>query len=432
MKIPEIYKLFISSTGISIDSRVILKNNLFFGLKGPNYNGNKFAIEALEKGAKYSIIDENIENTKNNNKIILVNDVLKCLQHLANFHRKKIKTKIIALTGSNGKTTTKELIKVVLEQKFKTIATKGNLNNHIGVPLTILNISKETEIGIIEMGANHKGEIKNLCEISIPNFGYITNFGKAHLEGFENLKGVIEGKSELYNYLVENNGEILINSNDKIQLSQTNNFKKKIAFGDSKNSDYVFEFISCKNENIIIKKNKYIFSSSIYGKYNYSNICAAIAFGKIFNISDDSIQNGISSYKPKNNRSEIIKRKNTTIILDAYNANPSSMNEALNAFKENNITKKSCVILGDMLELGKYSIKEHKKIISKCLKIKVQNILLVGDLFNQSRFDINDNIIYFKSIIELSDHLKNNKIKYDKVLIKGSRKIGLEKIIDFL
>tara|TARA_B100000945_G_scaffold321237_1_gene334652 strand:- start:1241 stop:2539 length:1299 start_codon:yes stop_codon:yes gene_type:complete len=432
MIISEIYKLFISSTGISIDSRAITNNNLFFGLKGPTYNGNKFATEALEKGAKYSIIDEHSENTKNNDKIILVKNVLKCLQKLANFHRKKINTKIIALTGSNGKTTTKELIKIVLEQKFKTIATKGNLNNHIGVPLTILNISEETEIGIIEMGANHKGEIKTLCEISMPNWGYITNFGKAHLEGFKNLKGVIEGKSELYNYLVEKNGKILINSNDKTQLSQAYKFKKKKSFGNSKSCDFVFEFIPSKNENISIKNDKYIFSSSIYGKYNFSNICAAIAFGKIFNIPNDSIQNSISSYKPKNNRSEIIKRKNTTIILDAYNANPSSMNEALEAFKENKITKNSCVILGDMLELGKYSIKEHKKIISKCLKIKAQNILLVGDFFIKSRLNNNYNILYFKSIIELTDHFKNNKIKYDKVLVKGSRKIGLEKIIDFL
>tara|TARA_B100001250_G_scaffold14612_1_gene12768 strand:+ start:2347 stop:3645 length:1299 start_codon:yes stop_codon:yes gene_type:complete len=432
MSISEIYKLFISSSGISIDSRLIVKNNLFLGIKGPTFNGNKFAIEAIEKGAKYSIIDEHSKNTRNNNKIILVKDVLVCLQELAKFHRKKIKTKIIALTGSNGKTTTKELIKVVLKQKFKTIATKGNLNNHIGVPLTILNISKETEVGIIEMGANHKGEIKNLCEIAMPNIGYITNFGKAHLEGFKSLKGVIEGKSELYNYLIEKNGEILINSNDKTQISQTSEYKKKRAFGNSKNSDFIFIFISPKNENISIKNDEFIFSSSIYGKYNFSNICAAIAFGKIFNISDDSIQNGISSYKPKNNRSEIIKKKNTTIILDAYNANPSSMSEALEAFKENNLTKKSCVILGDMLELGKYSIKEHKKIISKCLKIKVENILLVGDFFIKSRLDNNYNILYFNSIIELTDHLKNNKIKYDKILIKGSRKIGLEKIIDFL
>ena len=432
MSISEIYKLFISSSGISIDSRIIVKNNLFLSLKGPSFNGNKFAIEALEKGAKYAIIDEHSKNTRNNDKIILVKDVLVCLQELAKFHRKKIKTKIIAITGSNGKTTTKELIKVVLEKKFKTIATKGNLNNHIGVPLTILNISKETEIGIIEMGANHKGEIKNLCEIAMPNIGYITNFGKAHLEGFKSLKGVIEGKSELYNYLIEKNGEILINSNDKTQLIQTHNYKKKKTFGNSKKSDFVFKFISSKNENLSIKNDEFIFSSSIYGNYNFNNICAAIVFGKIFNISNDSIQNGISSYKPKNNRSEIIKKKNTTIILDAYNANPSSMNEALEAFKENNITKKSCVILGDMLELGKHSIKEHAKIISKCLKIKVQNILLVGDFFIKSRLDDNYNILYFKSINELNDHLKKNKIKYDKVLIKGSRKIGLEKIIDFL
>ncbi|MBK79111.1 MAG: UDP-N-acetylmuramoyl-tripeptide--D-alanyl-D-alanine ligase [Flavobacteriaceae bacterium] len=432
MSISEIYKLFISSSGISIDSRIIVKNNLFLSLKGPSFNGNKFAIEALEKGAKYAIIDEHSKNTRNNDKIILVKDVLVCLQELAKFHRKKIKTKIIAITGSNGKTTTKELIKVVLEKKFKTIATKGNLNNHIGVPLTILNISKETEIGIIEMGANHKGEIKNLCEIAMPNIGYITNFGKAHLEGFKSLKGVIEGKSELYNYLIEKNGEILINSNDKTQLIQTHNYKKKKTFGNSKKSDFVFKFISSKNENLSIKNDEFIFSSSIYGNYNFNNICAAIVFGKIFNISNDSIQNGISSYKPKNNRSEIIKKKNTTIILDAYNANPSSMNEALEAFKENNITKKSCVILGDMLELGKHSIKEHAKIISKCLKIKVHNILLVGDFFLKSRLDDNYNILYFKSINELNDHLKKNKIKYDKVLIKGSRKIGLEKIIDFL
>ena len=431
MSIPEIYKIFISSTGISVDSRTIIKNKLFFSLKGPNFNGNKFAIEALKKGAKYSIIDEYQKETKNNNKLILVNDVLECLKELANFHRKKIKTKIIALTGSNGKTTTKELIKLILEKKFKTIATKGNLNNHIGVPLTILNIPKDTEVGIIEMGANHKGEIKNLCKIAMPDWGYITNFGKAHLEGFKNLKGVIKGKSELYNYLNSNNGKILINSNDEIQLEQTKKYKKK-SFGNLKNSDFIFESIITENGKTSIKTNNYIFSSSIYGKYNFDNICAAITFGKIFNVSDNLIQKGIESFKPENNRSQIIKRKNITIILDAYNANPSSMNEALKAFKENKISKNSCVILGDMLELGKYSNKEHERIILKCLKIKIPHILLVGEFFTESKFKNNSNILYYKNINELILYLKSNKIKFDKILIKGSRKLNLEKVIDYL
>ena len=431
MSISEIYKIFILSTGISIDSRSILKNNLFFSLKGPNFNGNKFAVEALEKGAIYSIIDEHSEKTKNNDKIIFVNDVLKFLQELANHHRKNIKTKIIALTGSNGKTTTKELIKVVLEKKFKTIATEGNLNNLIGVPLTILNIRKDTEIGIIEMGANHIGEIKNLCKIAMPNWGYITNFGKAHLEGFKNLEGVIKGKSELYHYLIENKGDVLINSNDKIQIDQSKKCKKK-SFGSINNSDFLFEPISTENQKISIKSNNYVFSSSIYGKYNFNNICAAIAFGKIFNVPDVLIQKSISSFKPKNNRSEIIKRKNTTIILDAYNANPSSMNLALEAFKENIITKNSCVILGDMLELGKYSKKEHQKIISKCLKIKIENILLVGKLFVKSKLKNNSNILYYQNVDELIHYFKINKIKFDKILVKGSRKINLEKIVDYL
>jgi len=430
MSISELYKIFNSSSGISIDSRSILNGNLFFGINGSNFNGNKFAIEALKKGAKYSIIDEYQKEVITNNKLILIDDVIKCLQDLANHHRRILNTKIIAITGSNGKTTTKELIKTVLQKKYKICATKENYNNHIGVPLTVLNLSKDTDIGIIEMGANHKGEIENLCKIAMPNWGYVTNFGKAHLEGFNSLEGVIEGKSELYNFLNKNDGEILINSNDKIQIKKTKNFKKK-SFGNAKNCDYVFESIKTNNEIITIKNNNYIYSSSIYGKYNIDNISSAIAFGKIFKISENLIQESLESFRLMDNRSQIIKKEKTIIILDAYNANPSSMNEALKAFIKNKISKNSCVILGDMLELGKYSNIEHKKIISKCLNKDIPYVFLVGEIFAETGMK-SSKILNFKNVNELILYFKTNKLKFDKILIKGSRELTLEKIVDSL
>jgi UDP-N-acetylmuramoyl-tripeptide--D-alanyl-D-alanine ligase len=429
MSISELYKLFISSTGISTDTRKIKYGNLYFALKGENYNGNYFLREALEKGAKYCVIDDVNQHEKD--KLILVDDVLKSLQKLAKFHRKRLKTIIIGLTGSNGKTTTKELIKAVLQKKYLVSATHGNLNNHIGVPLTILNMKKETEIGIIEMGANHKGEIKSLCEMAMPNWGYITNFGKAHLEGFGSLKGVIKGKTEIYRYLYKKKGQILINSDDSEQIKEIKQ-DSVVSFGIKKNSRYVFRSIKKNDGKIYLKLNNKVFSSSLYGEYNSANLSAAITFGKIFNINDQDIQESLDSFKIDINRSQIINKNKTNIILDAYNSNPSSLKEALKAFWENyKSSKNNCIILGDMLELGKYSDIEHRKAIEKCLKTNSSFIFLVGDNFNKIHVK-NSNIHKFKNVIELNSYLNSNKTSFDNVLVKGSRKIALEKVIDYL
>ena len=315
----QLYDLFIKCNGVSTDTRSIQKGNLFFSLKGENFDGNKYALEAIKKGAKYAVIDsDKIENPN----FIKVDDVLNSLQKLSTFHRLKLsKTKIIAITGSNGKTTTKELIKNVLNEKYKTTATKGNLNNHIGVPLTLLQIDKNSDFAIVEMGANHVGEIEFLTNLIKPDIGYITNFGKAHLDGFGGIKGVIKGKSELYNWLLKNNKPILINSDDTIQSNFINS--NSITFGIKGKAKFIF-----KEENngdfLTVKYNKNKIDSNLIGSYNFNNIQAAITLGLHFKIEIKSIKNAIKNFTPKNNRSQYIIRNNKKIILDAYNANPTS------------------------------------------------------------------------------------------------------------
>ena len=332
MDITELYQYFKTCTGVSTDTRNILPGNLFFALKGPNFDGNTYAVKALEQGAKYAIVDR-WESAEKVPGILRVPDVLKALQALASHHRKVLKTPLIAITGSNGKTTTKELFKEVLQTRFTVLATQGNLNNHIGVPLTLLKLKPETDVGIIEMGANHKGEIKALCAIATPDWGYITNFGKAHLEGFGSLEGVIEGKSELYYYLNASNGKIIINGDDPIQL-KLNAEAAAISFGKKDRCNYRFEEIATPRNEILLKNNGTLYSSSLYGKYNIPNIAAAITIGEIFNVPKSLIQKGIQQYKPENNRSQIITKEDLRIVLDAYNANPTSVKAALNSFLE--------------------------------------------------------------------------------------------------
>jgi len=334
--IKKLHQLFLENYLVDTDTRKIKKGSLFFALKGHNFNGNEFAYIALENGAKYAIIDE--EEHQIPNKTILVKDVLTALQNLANFHRKHLNTTIISLTGSNGKTTTKELINVVLSKKYTTTATIGNLNNHIGVPLTLLSMTPETEIGIVEMGANHLSEIEFLCTISEPNFGYITNFGKAHLEGFGSVEGVIKAKSELYNFLRHSNGKVFLNTDDKTQVYQSKGIEN-IAF-----SSKEIEFIEA-NPFVKVKFKNTIIESQLIGKYNYNNIAAAIAIGNYFKISEKNIKNAIENYKPTNNRSQLIKKGTNNIILDAYNANPSSMQVAIENFNQIEDTSK-IVFLG--------------------------------------------------------------------------------------
>ena len=427
MKLKKIYEIFLNSSGVSIDTRTIEHDNIFFAIKGPNFNGNEFAKEAIKNGAICAIVDEEISIEANSKKIILVKDCLQTLSDLANFHRMKMNSKIIAITGSNGKTTTKELMNSVLSQKYNTIYTTGNLNNHIGVPLTLLRINSKTEITVLEMGASGLNEINHLCNISKPDYGYISNFGNAHLEGFGSIEGVIKGKSELYEYIFENTGTIFYNHDDKTQNMKLKAHKNKFSFGLREgNIKYTIKEykkiieLDCQGEN---------YKSSLYGIHNCQNIMAAILVGEYFNISRRLIKKGIKSYNPKNKRSQIIETTTNKIFLDAYNANPSSMEAALIHFSNSN-EKNKIIVIGDMFELGKDKIRYHQKIINLCKKIDFRKVFIVGKIFSKTNFP--KEFISKQNVTELIEHIKTLSIKNSCILVKGSRGIELEKIINYL
>lgn len=414
MEIANLYTLYKQYGFVDTDTRKIRKNTIFFALKGDNFNGNKFAEEALKRGADFAVIDEAEFKTSDN--IILVDDVLETLQKLASYHRKMLNIPIISLTGSNGKTTTKELINAVLSSKFKTTATKGNLNNHIGVPLTLLSMTKSTEIGIVEMGANHPKEIAFLSEISCPDFGFITNFGSAHLEGFGSIYGVIKAKSELYDFLIKNNKKIFVNSKDLIQIEKTKN-ANVILFDES------IRFIEA-NPFVKLFFDEKIIESNLIGDYNFSNIAAAITIANYFNIPKEKIKQSIENYIPSNNRSEIIDTESNKIILDAYNANPTSMKVALRSFK-NIKSKYKTIVLGDMFELGSYAVKEHQDIVDIATELNFDNVFLVGENFNKSITSHQQ----FKTFDDLKKYLIKHPIKENTILIKGSRGMALERVV---
>tara|TARA_B100001093_G_scaffold352872_1_gene337355 strand:+ start:577 stop:1860 length:1284 start_codon:yes stop_codon:yes gene_type:complete len=425
MKIKELYALFLNSDGISTDSRKLKPNMLFFALKGDNFNANNFTQKAFDAGASYCIIDE--KQDPQNERLIVVDDVLKTLQQLAYFHRKTLDIPIIALTGSNGKTTTKELINVVLSRAYNIHATQGNYNNHIGVPLTLLEMDSQTQIGIVEMGANHIGEIAELCKIAAPTHGYITNFGKAHLEGFGSEAGVIKGKSELYDYLINNAGFIFVNSDDDKQLTLLDSYKKIHTFSVKKKSDTQV-LLSSETPFLNIESQGCLIQSQLLGRYNFSNIAAAITMGCFFKINLDDIKKGVASYTPKNNRSEIIKKGSNTIILDAYNANPSSMEAALDNF---NAMKSSAklVILGDMFELGGQSEKEHLALIKKVNSYNFSQMFFIGLNFFEWASTFPEGT-FFETTAAFKEALLSMRIENALVLIKGSRGMALESLVE--
>lgn len=426
MNIESLYQKFLDSSGISTDSRKINKNSIFFALKGENFNGNLYAEEALKKGASYAIIDEEQYYT-DLSQMILVNNVLEGLQKLANYHRKKLNTPIIALTGSNGKTTTKELIFSVLSEKYKTQATVGNFNNHIGVPITLLSLKPETEFAVVEMGANHPGEINKLCEIIEPDYGFITNFGKAHLEGFGSLLGVIKGKTELYRYLDHNDKKVFINGRDNVQLAHSEHMNR-IVFG-TKEDDFFVELIKAEGELQIKFKNELI-QTHLSGIYNYENIAAAIAIGAYFNVPDRKLKSGIENYIPKNNRSEIIKKGTNTIFLDAYNANPTSMMAAIENFKNVDSLNK-ILILGDMFELGSRTAIEHQAIVNFLSDNFIGRTYFVGNNFAKTTSEI-PFIEMCKTFEDLEKELQKNPPQSAYILIKGSRGMALERVLNLL
>lgn len=427
MNIQKIHELFLINNSISIDTRNIKSNDIFFAINGPNFNGNKFALEAIEKGCSY-VVSDDLEVSKLSNKIVYVEDSVKTLQELANYHRRSLNTKVIAVTGSNGKTTSKEILLNVLKSRYNTIATKGNLNNHLGVPLTLLSMSKDTEIGIIEMGANHLKEIEFLCKIAEPDCGYITNFGNAHLEGFKSLEGVIKGKSELYEYLKGREKLIFYNSDNFTQTKIIGNYTNCFTYGTNINSDCYLVQGKCKEGVQVNYKNKTIISK-IYGDYNFENISSAIAIGDYFNIDFENIKKGVEDYLPKNNRSEIKNKGTNTIILDAYNANPTSMSLAIKSFDKSNKINK-VIIVGDMFELGAESSNYHQQTVMCLENISKAEVFIVGLSFCKTVHS--DKIKSFASTEELIRHLSKLKITNSSILIKGSRGMGLEKVIDFI
>ncbi|MGB5698347.1 UDP-N-acetylmuramoyl-tripeptide--D-alanyl-D-alanine ligase [Muriicola sp.] len=424
MKIEELYTIFLKYPSVSTDTRKISKNCLFFALKGPNFNGNKFALDALAKGAAYAIVDE--EAYCLDKRCILVEEVLTTLQQLGTYHRLKSKAIVISLTGSNGKTTTKELILAVLSQKFKTIGTRGNLNNHIGVALTLLSIEENTEIAVVEMGANHQKEIEFLCSLAQPDHGYITNFGKAHLEGFGGIQGVIKGKSELYDYLISQKKHIFWNADDPIQKEKLQDYKLKTGFSTQDTSLQNILFLGA-NPAVKLKVQDETIVTQLPGAYNFPNCAIAALMGIYFKVSLGDIKKGIEGYQPENNRSQLLEKNGLLIMLDAYNANPTSMKAALEAFTQVPGDHKS-VLLGDMFELGDSAAEEHQIIASMVEKMSFTNSFLVGKNFYHTK----SGCLPFESYEDFSEYINRNPLKKGALLIKGSRGMQLERVLDLL
>ena len=430
MNIELLYKIFLKNRKIAIDSRTAEKGSIFFALKGDNFDGNKFAKNALDNGSTIAVVDN--PEIEKGEKYFHVNDALETLQSLSNFHRKKLGIPIIAITGTNGKTTTKELISNVLSSKFKIAFTRGNLNNHIGVPLTLLSMDEKTQIGVVEMGANHLNEIDLLCKIADPDYGIITNIGRAHLEGFGSYENVIMAKTELYNYIKKKDGIIFYNSNDNL-------LKRKVDELRLKSVDYGAESSEVKGEildsdqflkmNVLIRNKENRLDTQLIGSYNFDNVIAAASIGSYFKIKPELILDAIKSYKPQNNRSQFLKTTKNNLYLDAYNANPSSVNASVTNFLSLKISNK-VIILGDMLELGNDSKDEHKKIIEFLKEEDIEQIILVGNEYNSIKAPTN--FIQFQNTDKLGIWIKQNKIENKNILIKGSRGIGLEKIVELL
>ena len=420
----QLYEFFKETSGICTDTRNIEKDSFFVALKGANFNGNKFALNALEKGAKYAIVDES--EYANDSRIFLVNNGLVFLQNLAKYHRSKFDIPIIGITGSNGKTSTKELIATVLTQKFNTLSTKGNLNNHIGVPLTLLQMNKEHELAIIEMGANQHGDIAELCEIASPTHGIITNIGKAHLEGFGDLKGVVETKRALYTAVQSVTGTIFYNEDDDLLKSLLNSTTENISYGRQSaaiQGDLVelnpFIKMSWKSSRYTSE----ILQTNMIGSYNFYNFLAAICIGYHLGVPHNLISQAVSNYQSTNNRSQVMNTERNTLIIDCYNANPTSMLSALESFKEFK-HKNKIAILGDMMELGEDSHLEHQKIQAFCHDYGIKTIL-VGSIFKA----MND-LTGFENVEDLIGNLP--KLNGSAILLKGSRSIQLEKLIPYL
>jgi len=425
----ELYRLFIQQGKISTDTRNTEPGTIFFALKGDSFDGNAFATLALEKGAGFAVIDN--EKYQTQQRCLLVENVETTLQQLATHHRKQLKIPVIGITGTNGKTTTKELTGNVLAGKFKTVFTRGNLNNHIGVPLSVLSIKQETEIAVIEMGANHVGEIASLCQISRPTHGIITNIGRAHLEGFGSFEGVVRAKSELYDFLKKNHGFVFLYADDNL-LADLSIDIPKTTYGAGTHEGLKGEiieksrFLSAK---IHFKTGTRIIHTQMIGQYNFANIMAAASIGEYFGVEPNLICEAIEHYTPSNNRSQFIVTKHNQLVMDAYNANPTSMELAILSFSAFDGDGK-IAILGDMRELGKESLTEHQHVLELALSQNFESVYLVGDQFSQ--VSKGHHVQGFQNVEEACEFFQKKILKNKTVLIKASRGTQLEKLMEVL
>lgn len=423
----EMYNRFMNSSGVSIDTRTLKTGELFFCLNGENFNGNKFAEQAVEKGASLVVVDD-AQYYTNIDKMILVEDSLKTLQDLASYHRNQFDIPIIGITGTNGKTTTKELVSTVLHQKFQTLYTMGNFNNHIGVPLTLLQLKEYHEIAVIEMGANHVGEIKELCEMVRPNYGILTNVGHAHLEGFGSFENVLVTKKALYAAVERQNGRLFVNADDELLLNESRAIPRT-TYGSHPNSDHRVQLFG-ESLQLQFKWKGNILKTALFGHYNLSNAAVAVAVGVYFQVEDQKIVQALEDYQPTNNRSQMISGPNNEIIMDAYNANPDSMKAAVGFFHEVPFNQKA-LVLGDMLELGEFEEESHREMLLDIGKLSFDRVFLVGQAFYRLKEEF-PHFLFFLNSEDCQHYLQEHPMKAYKILLKGSRGIQLELLKDSL
>ncbi len=434
METADLYAIFRKYPSVTTDSRMCSKGSIFFALKGERFNGNLFADKALEAGCVYAVVDERADNEPANERIIVVDNVLTTLQKLANYHRRKLKIPIIGITGTNGKTTTKELIAIALSREFKVAYTQGNFNNHIGVPLTLLSMNKSHEIGVIEMGANHPGDIRELCEIAEPDYGLITNVGKAHMEGFGSFENVIKTKGELYDFIREHEGKVFVNKDNQI-LYELSEGMDRILYG--KNDATLFASGAIADATPFLEFDWSFFDSSyrvktnLVGEFNFDNAIAAVAVSKYFGINADRISAALEEYEPQNHRSQFKRTERNDLIIDAYNANPTSMKTSLDFFTSVPSSLPKMVILGEMKELGKISGDEHQQMIDFLGKQAYARIYLVGDTFREM-IPANSSYRFFEDVDALVKSLNDEPLTGYYILLKGSHSVHLEKAVNYL
>jgi len=434
MQTAELYSLFLRYPLVTTDSRMCEKDSIFFALKGERFNGNLFAEKALEAGCAYAVVDEWTEGVPPNERIILVEDVLRTLQQLATYHRRKLKIPVIGITGSNGKTTTKELIAVGLARKFKVAYTQGNFNNHIGVPLTLLSMNQSHEIAVVEMGANHPGDIRELCEIAEPNYGLITNVGQAHLEGFGSFEMLVSTKGELYDYIREHEGKVFVNRESAL-LYELSEGMDRILYG--RDDPSLFASGSLADATPFMEFDWRFFNRSyrvrtrLVGEYNFDNAIAAVTVCKFFGINAENISTALEAYEPSNHRSQFRRTEHNDLIIDAYNANPTSMKASVGFFASIPTPLPRMVILGEMKELGEVSEEEHGKLVQYLRELSFDRVILVGDSFSQCT-TTTDRFQCYNDVEDLIDLLRVEPVRDHYILLKGSHSVHLEKAIDYL